>query len=103
MEYKVRTEPLELQVMRILIARADLAESDRQYYRNLEKGYEGELFFDSITRQLQSNCLILNDLLLEANHSTFQIDSLIIFPNSLQVFDIKNNEGDHYFEEDKLF
>lgn len=44
MEYKVRTEPLELQVMRILIARADLAESDRQYYRNLEKGYEGELF-----------------------------------------------------------
>lgn len=51
-----------------------LTEDEKWYYLNQEKGYEGEVQFDLLTEKLQPNCLILNDLQLENNKSSFQID-----------------------------
>ena len=78
MPYKSRTESTELLILRSLNTRITLSDKDKQHYFNLKKGYEGEVMFDSETEKLQCECLILNDLLLKLNNTTFQIDTLII-------------------------
>jgi hypothetical protein len=103
MAYKERTKPKELAILEILNNRMNLAGKDKQHYFNLKKGYEGEVIFDSLTDKLQCECLILNDLLLEVNNTTFQIDSLIIVQGKIQLYEIKNFEGDYYYESDKLY
>ncbi|MGM0904789.1 MAG: hypothetical protein ACQEXB_27495 [Bacillota bacterium] len=42
----------ELKLMRILNARMELTEKDKQNYLNLEKGFEGELKFDALMKNL---------------------------------------------------
>ncbi|GAB3049841.1 hypothetical protein GCM10027286_11140 [Virgibacillus ainsalahensis] len=61
------------------------------------------MLFDSLTEKLQCECYILNDLLLSINNTTFQIDSLIIKSDKVYLYEIKNYEGDYYYESDKLF
>ncbi|MFA1821911.1 nuclease-related domain-containing protein [Virgibacillus oceani] len=103
MIYKSRTEPAELTILKALKGRMNLNSKHKQRYLNIKKGYEGELLFDSFTVKLQCECLILNDLLLEANSTTFQIDSLIITQKKMYFYDVKNFEGDYYYESDKLY
>nr|WP_106784446.1 nuclease-related domain-containing protein [Lysinibacillus timonensis] len=102
---KERTESPELQIFKALNNRMSLLEKDKQYYFNLKKGYEGELLFDSYIKKVQSDCLIINDLLLKFNNSTFQIDTLILMADSLFIFEVKNFDGDFYYESnsDKIF
>ncbi|WP_319418059.1 nuclease-related domain-containing protein [Virgibacillus necropolis] len=69
----------------------------------MKKGYEGEVLFDELTEKLQCECLILNDLLLEVNNTYFQIDSLIIMQRKFHLYEVKNYEGDFYYESDKLY
>jgi hypothetical protein len=102
MAFKERTESDLLKCLRILNLRMDLAEDEKQYYLNLNKGYEGEVKFDLITNNFQSNCFILNDLLLKVDNSTSQIDTTIIFQDTLHLFEVKNFEGDFCYEPDKL-
>ncbi|WP_170169211.1 nuclease-related domain-containing protein [Mesobacillus subterraneus] len=99
---KERTESEELRVLRALNFRMDLKEKDKQYYANLLKGYEGEVMFDEYLRRLQIESLVLNDMLLELNHSHFQIDSLLISQEYLHLFEVKNFEGEFYFEDGKF-
>ncbi|MET3697195.1 nuclease-like protein [Bacillus oleivorans] len=103
MPYKARTESNEIQILRVLNSRMSLTENERQHYFNLKKGYEGEVMFDFLTEKLQCDCLILNDLLLQQNNTTFQIDSLIITSETIYVFEVKNFEGDYYYESDRLY
>ncbi|WP_068674158.1 nuclease-related domain-containing protein [Oceanobacillus sp. Castelsardo] len=103
MEYKSRSKPKELIVLEYLNKRMNLSNNDKQHYFNLKRGYEGELLFDSFTKKLHCDCLILNDLLLKANNTTFQIDSLIITQEKILLYEIKNFTGDHYYELDKLY
>src|SRR5699024_8047231 len=59
---------------------------------------------DSLTENLlQCECLVLNDLLLEVNNTTFQIDSLIISQGRIHLYEVKNHEGDYFYESDKLY
>lgn len=95
---KQRKETEELLKLRILNARMDLTSKEKGYYLNLEKGFQGELMFDDQIFKLTNNFLVLNDLLLEYNNSIFQIDSTLIFQNIIYRFEIKNNEGDHYYD-----
>ncbi|MFA1819692.1 nuclease-related domain-containing protein [Virgibacillus oceani] len=74
-----------------------------QRFLNLKRGYEGEVLFDSWTEKLQSDCYILNDLLFKANNTYFQIDSLIITAVKIYVYEVKNFEGDYYFEGDSFY
>lgn len=103
MIYKHRTKPEELQILEYLNKRINLPIKEKNYYLALKKGYEGEVMFDNLTEQLQFDCLILNDLLLESNKKTFQIDTLIISSNKVYFYEVKNNEGDHYYESDKIY
>lgn len=103
MELKTREESDELLKMRYLNRRMTLSENDKSHYISLEKGYEGELKFDSHIRSLTDNFIILNDLLFEINNQHIQIDSLMIRQNSIYPFEIKNFEGDYYIDHDKWY
>jgi Nuclease-related domain len=103
MSFKPRTEPAELAMLRFLNSRMKLADKNKQRYHNLEKGYEGELMFDALTEKLHSRSLILNDLLLETNNSKFQLDTSIVFQEKINLFEVKNYEGDFYFEGDRFY
>jgi hypothetical protein len=103
MIYKPRTESNELLILKFLNSRMDLSDKDKQHYLNLKKGFEGEVLFDSLTEKLQCECLILNDLLLKFKNTTFQIDSLIIVPEDIYCFEVKNLEGDYFYEQERLY
>ncbi|WP_462410911.1 nuclease-related domain-containing protein [Neobacillus sp. Marseille-QA0830] len=93
----------ELKILRILNVRMTLSKTDKGNYLNLEKGYEGEVRFDQMTGRLQSEILVLNDLLLEVKGTQFQIDSLIISKDIIFPYEIKNYEGDYFYESDRLY
>src|SRR5690625_315358 len=101
--YKQRTKPFELRMLESLDRRKALPEAEKRYYYNLAKGYEGEVAFDRLTEQLDCGCLILNDLLLNANNTSFQIDSLIVTSGKIYMYEVKNFDGDYYYEADRLF
>ncbi|WP_067730215.1 nuclease-related domain-containing protein [Oceanobacillus damuensis] len=103
MPYKSRTKSKELKILALLDKRMKLTSKAKQHYVSLKKGYEGEVLFDSLTENLTCECLILNDLLLEVNNTLFQIDSLIIMQGKVSFFEVKNYEGDYYYQSDKLF
>lgn len=98
MFYKQRTKSSELLTLELLDYRLQLPRKDKLHLSNLQKGYEGEILFDSLTKKLQCECLILNDLLLQQNRTTFQIDTLIIMQGKVLLFELKNFEGDFYYE-----
>lgn len=97
---KNRCESEELRVLKALNSRMDLAEKEKQYYFNLKKGFEGEVMFDGHLKRIVIQSLILNDLLFEQNHSHFQIDSLMITQSLTYLFEVKNFEGEYYFDGD---
>lgn len=101
--YKSRTKSTELLILELLDRRRGLSKKERRYYFNQEKGFEGEVKFDRLTEQLNCECLILNDLLLNLNHTMFQIDSLIVSPGKIYFYEIKNHDGDYFYEADRLF
>ncbi|MFC0026621.1 nuclease-related domain-containing protein [Neobacillus cucumis] len=105
MIYKARFESAELKILRFLNKRMTLSDKDKRHYLTLRKSYEGEVLFDRKTEKLTCDCLILNDLLFKVNNTTFQIDSLIITGNLLFLNEVKNFEGDYYYnnELDRLY
>lgn len=103
MIYKTRTESAELLILKSLNVRMELAEKDKLHYLSLQKGYDGEVMFDLLTGNLECECLILNDLLFKINNTVFQIDSLIITAAVLHFYEVKNFEGDFYYESDRLY
>ena len=103
MAYKLRVEKDELRILRFLNARMVLSMDERQHFLNLEKGFQGELMFDSLTDRLPSGHLVLNDLLLEVDGRKFQIDTVGIIQERIHLFEVKNFEGDFVFESDDLY
>lgn len=102
MAYKPRFTPPDLLKLRILDVRMKLSSEEHRYYLNKEKGFQGEVQFDLLTEQLQSECLILNDLLIEVENTTFQLDTTIIYQETIYPFEIKNFEGDFIYKPDRL-
>lgn len=98
MLYKARSESVVLKTLRILNKRMKLTEDEQWYYLNQEKGFEGEVQFDLLTEKLQRSCLILNDLQLESNKSSFQLDSSLIFQETYSLFEVKNFEGEYVYD-----
>ncbi|WP_214779473.1 nuclease-related domain-containing protein [Bacillus sp. ISL-45] len=77
-------------------------EKDKQRHYSLRKGYEGEVQYDAWMNGLEIENLTLNDLLLEMSGTTFQVDSSVITQNKLLLFEVKNYEGDYYYEDGRL-
>ncbi|MBU8880208.1 NERD domain-containing protein [Bacillus sp. FJAT-29790] len=102
MHVKSRVVSNELSILRSINARMNLSLKVKKYYLNIEKGYQGEVLFDQLTAQLQSDMYIINDLCLEFNHSVFQIDTLIISQKTIFTIEIKNYEGDYKYESEEF-
>lgn len=83
---KPRYMSKELKILTALNTRMDLPEKEKQQYWSLLKGFEGELHFDSRIASLETENLVLTDLLLEVSGSVFQIDSLVIFQDTVYPF-----------------
>lgn len=98
MAYKDRSESVLLKTLRILNTRMELTADDRKYYLSQEKGFKGEVQFDLLTEKLQSDCYTLNDLQLEFNKSSFQIDSSLIYQETYYHLEVKNYEGEYCYE-----
>mgnify|MGYP001157843377 FL=1 len=96
--FKPRKKSSELLTLEYLNTRMSLSPKDKHYYISLKKGYEGEKKFDLWTENLQCECIILNDLLLKVNNTTFQIDALIITADKTYLYEVKNFEGDYIFD-----
>lgn len=99
---KLRHIPKELLILRYLNIRMMLLDQDRKNLYNAEKGLEGEVKFDQLTEQLQSEGIVINGLLLKLDNHFFQIDTVIIFQKTIYLFDVKNYEGDYQFEAKQL-
>lgn len=76
---KPRTVSAELKLLRYLNLRISFSVEETQYYLNLEKGFDGELYFDELLGKLSGDWLVISDLLIEVNNTIFQIDSLLIY------------------------
>jgi len=97
------TKPAELIILDYLNTRMNLSKDDKQNFENLKRGYEGEVIFNSMTEKLECDCLILSGLLLEINHTKFQIISLIILQQLIYLSEVKNFEGDYFYENKKFY
>ncbi|GFZ86904.1 hypothetical protein GCM10010978_28480 [Compostibacillus humi] len=98
-----REMPLELLLYESLSRRKNLNDKEQKYYLNLKRGYEGEVIFSEHTEELKGKHLVLTDLIFECNQTIFQIDCLIITQERIYLYEVKNYEGDFYFEGDKFF
>ncbi|WP_282035387.1 nuclease-related domain-containing protein [Metabacillus indicus] len=94
-------ESKELLMYRKLNARKNLNAEEAAHHLNLEKGFEGEKQFEAWLKLHQGNGIILSDLLLETNQTTYQIDSLYLSPQKIYLFEVKNFEGDYHLDKDK--
>ncbi|WP_144555547.1 nuclease-related domain-containing protein [Bacillus sp. X1(2014)] len=101
--YKSRVRSKELRVLSSLNVRMELSFKEKQRHAYLEKGYQGEVFFDQLTSELKNDLYILNDLGLEQNKTFFQIDTLIISQHTIYPYEIKNYEGDYRYESGNFY
>ena len=94
----------ELQIYRSIHPRMNLSASQKHKYDKLNKGYQGEWkFYQLLDENPSTNRIALYDFLLESNETEFQIDSLIFHHNTIFPLEIKNFEGDFYFEENNWY
>jgi hypothetical protein len=93
---KPRLVPKELMMSWSLNARANLL-GDEKWKK--EKGLAGEVKFDLLTDEmLHKKCYIINGLWLKSGDSAFQIDKILIFQKIIHLIDVKNYEGDYYYD-----
>ncbi|WP_161524834.1 nuclease-related domain-containing protein [Alteribacter lacisalsi] len=98
---KNRTKPVELIILQSLRVRSRLDPADALRLENLDKGYAGEVQFDNRLSAAGWNGLLINDLLLDYRGTLFQIDSLLLQPDAVYLFDVKNYFGDFFLEDGK--
>lgn len=94
---KQRVESEELVIHHILSNRIRFNAMEAQHYQRLKDGYRGEKIFDTYTNKIACEHLIIQDLLLSWNNTLFQIDTLLILPEIIYLYEIK------YFKDDYLY
>lgn len=105
MIYKQRTKPYELVILDILDRRMELPPRFAKKLLNLGNGYTGEVELDPFSSSLGDQYLVLNDLRLPTadEETTFQIDTLVITPDALLVYEVKNYTGSYYYKNGRFF
>ena len=58
--------------------------------------------FDQKLEKLSVECLIINDLLLETANTHYLIDSHLVSPPKIHIFEVKNFEGDFLIEDNRM-
>lgn len=102
MKDELRNKPHSLQVMEALNNRMLFSGKDRNYYFALRKGWEGECRFDKVMEKVTSDCILQKDLCLKVNRTVFQLDTVLITPHKVYLYEVKNYEGDYLFDGDVL-
>ncbi|MGY4688573.1 nuclease-related domain-containing protein [Salibacterium sp. K-3] len=100
---KPRFPSHELLCLRSLALRMKLPSKYKQQLINLEKGWEGETYFDEQLKTLPKESVILCDLLFEINNTYFQIDTLLISHETVYLFEVKNYEGDFLIDKEEWY
>ena len=95
---KSRKKSDELQILDSLHNRMELSEKYQSRLHALQKGYEGEVLFESYIEKLQNNFLVLSDLFHQVNSTSFQLDSVIITDEKIYLYEVKNYEGDYVYD-----
>ncbi|MFP7295676.1 nuclease-related domain-containing protein [Neobacillus niacini] len=104
MSLKPRTQSDLITLMGYLNTRMGLTEEDLKQYLYWKKGYEGEVAFDNLTAaNLNNEIVIVNDLMLEINHSKFQIDSTLIIQDTIFPCEVKNYEGNYLYGDGEFY
>lgn len=99
---KHRRESKQLKILAELGRRQALSKEDCDYLVQLRKGLHGERLFDKNLEELNNNFLILQDLQLEVNRQTFQIDTLVITESEVFVYEVKNYQGEYVYSAKEL-
>jgi hypothetical protein len=100
---KNRVIPKELALLTYLRARTNLSAKDEACFYKYRKGYVGEEFLDSFLEKLDESWIILNDIRIEVNQSIIQLDSILISNNTIYILEVKNYEGDYYYQSDRWY
>lgn len=103
MFYNNREKSIELLTLEELHPRMEFSKEEEQHFLHLQKGFEGEVLFDQHLEHVSSDCLILRDLLFKINGRIIQIDTLPIFHDTIYLFEVKNFEGNHYYDDGKIY
>src|SRR5699024_5504074 len=99
---KRRTRSFELEILTLLDERKGLPASEKRYYYNLAKDYEGELAFDHLTEQLHCDCLILNELSFNVAHKSVSVHILIVTLLTVYMYAVKYFDSNYYYISDGL-
>ncbi|SFC52666.1 Nuclease-related domain-containing protein [Alkalibacterium subtropicum] len=100
---KQRDKPELLHYLQLLNKRMILPIDQKRSLYNLEKGFEGERYFDDQVEQYFSGeGLILNDVLLVINGTMIQIDTLIITAEGVRIYEVKNYQGNYDMQAGRL-
>ena len=98
-----RKVPKELLHFRALDARSDLNMRQRKKLESLEKGYAGEVLYDSLYDEVLSHLYVFRDIYLKIENSTIQFDSLIVYDEGFIVNEIKNFQGIYSYENEQWY
>ncbi|GEL07728.1 nuclease-related domain-containing protein [Salisediminibacterium halotolerans] len=90
----------ELELLRILNRRSTLTEKQRNRLKQLEIGLAGEVFVDNKLKPYSEILTVIPDIIMQINHTHIQIDTLILSPTSIYLFEIKNYFGNYEITED---
>lgn len=96
---KKRDKPVQLKILHALEKRKTLTEQELLQKSRLEKGWEGEQLFDRMTGTVSKETLQLHDLRLTCRGSTFQLDTLLIRPDAIYLYEVKYYNGDFVYED----
>ena len=96
--------PSSLLLYELLRHRIELSPKEKNRYERLVKGYIGERTFGRILHEKQlTNVLPLFGLLFEVGDTECQIDSILLTNDMIFLIEIKNNSGDFYVQNDKIY
>ncbi|WP_373893860.1 NERD domain-containing protein [Virgibacillus natechei] len=99
---KKRSKPLILKKYEAILPRLHpsfprLADVRHEYNKS-KKGYEGELDVDYHLEMLPREYTILQDVCLQVQGRTFQMDNLVITQQAINIVDVKNYNGTIIFD-----
>lgn len=104
MHYNQPIEPKELTILNLLHKRMALSATSQHRRRNLQKGYEGEMrFYRQLKQRLDDANIVLYDLSLRADGSTFQLDCVILLQRDILLLEIKHFAGDFQIKNNKWY
>lgn len=99
----MRFKPQLLTGLEILQQRDRLSIKEQQALMRIQKGYQGELIFDRLfTAIVAEKVEFLDDIEIEFEGNRMQMDKIVASGDMLALIDIKNYQGNYYYDRQGL-